>query len=265
MKAFRCSFDPVSAAEVRELLKIRRERGLHDLYVCVKAEGCLGIPERERLLKAALRPYRRLHVIPSADEYEDIPERDEERIRHGEFRLAAEGTRRILLEEGFFLEETARHMCNERRFTHSRGVAETARMLAHAHRLDEMKAERAGWLHDITKKMPDEEAEKIIARYKPDWLCISPKVWHSYTAVIWLKQNMGMYDRDILHAIEHHTLGDGHSDLDRILYISDKIEPGRGYDVSSQTALAKKSLKAGADTVLAESKTYIFEKEGIHV
>lgn len=122
-----------------------------------------------------------------------------------------------------------------------------------------------GMLHDITKGFSDEENGKIIEIYKPEWLQISPKVWHSYTAVIFAKQNMSLSDQDIAYALEHHTIGDGKTDWAALLYIADKIEPLRGYDVSRQTASARKNLKKAAFEIREESKAYILKTEGIHV
>ena len=260
-----CTFDPVTEKEVRYILSCRKEKGIRDLAVCVSGEGILSREERTRLLKLAFAPYRHVHVTDACDDAETIEAMDEEAVRSGMFRLAAKGTRRVLMERGFYHVETARAMCKERRYVHSGGVAGVCKALAKAHGLDEMKAWRAGWLHDITKAFSDEKSEEIIARWKPEWLNISPKVWHSYTAVIWLKQNMGLYDHDILNALEHHTLGDGKSAYAWILYIADKIEPGRGYDASKEMAMAEKDLKTAAAYVLEESKAYIYEKEGIHV
>ena len=76
---------------------------------------------------------------------------------------------------------------------------------------------------------------------------------------------MHIYDHELLDALEHHTLGDGKTDLARILYIADKIEPTRGYDCTMQMDLALKDLKAAASLILEQSRVYIFEKEGIHV
>jgi nicotinate-nucleotide adenylyltransferase len=76
---------------------------------------------------------------------------------------------------------------------------------------------------------------------------------------------MGLHDPTVLNAIYHHTIGDGRSLYDHILYIADKIEPGRGYDVSRQRKAAEENLVRAAAMILAESKAYIFEKEGIHV
>lgn len=266
MKIVESSFDPILKEEVVWLKNLRKETG-QDIGVLVKKEGSLDQQTREMLVKNALRPYRHLHVMTSgkADtEFPDFDEKEKE-AREGMYRFIACGAQGIVLKKGLYLEETVNAMCNAHRAIHSHGVAETCVHLAHVHHMDESTAYRMGMLHDITKKMPDEEGRKIIAVWKPEWLSISPKVWHSYTAVIWMKQNMGLYDSRILHAVEHHTLGDGKSDWDAVLYISDKIEPNRGYDSTREMKCSEKNLQAGAAMVLQESRQYILEKEGKHV
>ena len=263
-KVFTASFDPVSECELKYLRAYRREHQLKDLYLSVADEGILAKELRVRLLEKAIAHDSHLHIC-DAREAEILEPYDEEKIRKGLYRLAACGIRRDLITEGYYLYETARAMCNPHRFAHTVSVAKTAVMLAHAHHMDEKKAWVMGMLHDITKGFSDEENGKIIEIYKPEWLQISPKVWHSYTAVIFAKQNMSLSDQDIAYALEHHTIGDGKTDWAALLYIADKIEPLRGYDVSRQTASARKNLKKAAFEIREESKVYILKTEGIHV
>ena len=263
-----CPFDPVTSSEIEYAVKLRREGGYTDVYMIPSSEGILPYSERMLLLKKAVSPFRHLHAGKAPDEaYTIMPDflNDEETARCGYFRLVPRNIRRMMIERGFYMECIVKAQCKHSRAVHSIGVAETAVKLAHAHHLDETKAYVMGMLHDITKKLPDDDGRVIIERWKPEWCGISPKVWHSYTAVIFIKQEMGIYDQEILHAIEHHTLGDGRSDYDHILYIADKIEPGRGYDTSVQMKISCENLAEGAAYILEESKRYIFEKEGIHV
>lgn len=260
-----CSFDPVCEAEMEYIRRYRKENRIKDLYLTVSQEGILSKALRLCLLKKAVSPYRHLHVIPEAEDAVMIDAIDEETVRRGMYRLAAHGIQKDLIEEGYYLDETAKAMCNPHRYAHTVSVAKTARMLAKAHHLDEKKAWVMGMLHDITKGFDDAANEAIIRRYKPEWLKISPKVWHSYTAVIYAKQNMSLSDQEIAYAMEHHTIGDGCTDYAALLYIADKIEPLRGYDVSRQKAAALKDLKKAAFMIREESKAYILKTEGIHV
>lgn len=262
-------FDPITEEEVRFVLSLVKKRHLKAAGLLPWGEGVLDRKSRSELVQAAVLPYRRLYTAESIERDDEViaieDTSSEEKARSGCFYLCCRAVRNMLNENGYYYEEIARQHCNPHRFTHSLGVAATARGLAEAHHLDGDRAYRAGLLHDVTKALSDEEGRAIIARYKPEWLDISPKVWHSYTAVVFCKQNLDLQDQEILHAIEHHTIGDGKTDLDRILYIADKIEPGRGYDTSKEMALSLKDLRAGADLIREESRKYIFEKEGVHV
>lgn len=265
MNTVKASFDPITQSELEEIVAYRKKNHLKELYVFTEEDGILDLAQRQQLVKRALKPYRHIHITYKSDSAENLHSHDEEKVRSGEFRLAAKGIRKQLIDSNAYLAQIVAAHCKPHRAIHSKGVAETAAFLAKAHHMDEKTAYRAGYLHDVTKALTEEEGRKIIARWKPEWLQISPKVWHSYTAVIFLKQNMGLYDHKILSAIEHHTIGDGNSDLERIIYIADKTEPSRNYDSSKERALAAKDLQAAAQKIREESKAYIYEKEGICV
>lgn len=262
-------FDPVTDREIAWARAYQKEHGLAWLYLMPWGEGVLDRKQRFSLLLTALQPYRHLAAADSIGRDDTVVQcegtEDEEKVRQGEFRLCSKAVRNSMNDKGCYYDEVARFHCNPHRYTHSLGVADTAAKLARAHHMDELQAYKAGLLHDVTKAMSDEEGRKIIASGKPEWLSLSPKVWHSYTAVVFCEQSLDLHDKAILHAIEHHTIGDGTSDLDHILYIADKIEPGRGYDTSKEMALSLKDLKAGAALIREESKKYIYEKEGVHV
>ncbi|MDO4413858.1 MAG: bis(5'-nucleosyl)-tetraphosphatase (symmetrical) YqeK [Erysipelotrichaceae bacterium] len=258
-------FDPVSEAELKTIRQYRKDHHIREIYLAVKEEGILDRKTRTELLKKAVRAYQHIHVIDHAEGAYEIEPSDEKEIREGLYCKAACSIRSDLLNEGYYLDETAKHMCNAHRYAHTKGVAATAVWLARIHHLDEKKAYVMGMLHDITKAFSDEKNEKIIRIYKPEWLEVSPKVWHSYTAVIYAKQNMCLNDQEIAYALEHHTIGDGKTDYAALLYIADKIEPGRGYDVSRQKKAAAENLKKAAEMIREESKAYILKTEGIHV
>ena len=66
-----------------------------------------------------------------------------------------------------------------------------------------MKRKPIGW-HDICKD--EEHQEEKMAYYYPD---IHVPSWaiHGYLGAKWVKENLGIWDRDILKAIQRHALG----------------------------------------------------------
>lgn len=111
------------------------------------------------------------------------------------------------------------------RLVHSLGVEQTAIALARQHGVDVDKAGLAGLLHDITKQMDN---EKLKERYN---IC-SPteKTLHGPTAAVWLKEHGYVEDTDVLNAIRYHTTGrPAMSDLEKVIFLADSIEPNRMY------------------------------------
>lgn len=251
-------FDPVTSSEVMKVKELRKKYQVKDIYVSLQEEGILPIEKRRELLRLAFAPYRHIHVISSSKadlELNDFSD-EEAKARSGYFRLVPKSVRRKLIEDNCYLDEIVNALCKPSRAIHSKGVAETAKILAKAHNLDEKKAERMGYLHDVTKALSDEEGKRMLSFWHKEDVNLNPKIYHSRTAVFFLKQNMGLYDPSILTPIWHHTLGQGRSDYDRILYIADKIEPNRKYDTTYHLALAKKDLRKAMELVVYEGELY---------
>lgn len=258
------TFDPITSSEIQAVLKYRKEHGIRDIHVQASDGGILDHKSRTALLKRAFAPYRHVHVCES--EVADVIlmgyEEDEKQARSGYFRLCSKPVRRYLFEHDCYLWEIVQANCKPKRAVHSKGVADTCVILAHAHGLDEKTAMRMGYLHDITKAFSDEKGADILKIWHPQDLDLAPPIWHSHTAVIWLKQNMGLYDHVILSAIWNHTLGEGKSDYDRILYIADKIEPNRNYDTTYHLALACRDLRGAMEYVKKEGEEYRRKESG---
>lgn len=252
------SFDPVTVEMVQAIRNLMKQEGIHEVYVQPCNEGILSVDQRVRLLRLAFASYRHIHVTKGkkADRILTGYEENEKLARSGYFRLVPASVRRDLIENNLYLPQIVEAQCSPHRAIHSKGVADTCVILARAHHLDEKLAERMGYLHDVTKAMSDEEGEAVLRIWSPSDLSLNPKIWHSRTAVFWLKHNMGLYDPKVLIPIWNHTLGQGKSDYDRILYIADKIEPNRNYDTTYHLSLAKKDLRKAVDLVMKEGEEY---------
>lgn len=252
------SFDPITSAAITEIRKIQKTEGIRDIYVQVSDAGIASKHDRTQMLKLAFGRFRHIHV--TSDQLPDRvltePNDDEYRTRCGYFRLVPACVRHYLIENNIYLPQIVEAQCTPKRAIHSKGVADTCVILARAHHLDEKIAERMGYLHDVTKAMSQEEGRAMLEIWSPSDLSLHHAIWHSRTAVFWLKQNMGLYDHRILDPIWNHTLGEGKSAYDMILYIADKIEPNRNYDTTYHLALAKKDLKQAMEYVKKEGEEY---------
>ncbi|MDR1630244.1 MAG: bis(5'-nucleosyl)-tetraphosphatase (symmetrical) YqeK [Oscillospiraceae bacterium] len=119
------------------------------------------------------------------------------------------------------------------RFTHSLGVAESAKVLAARYGADEQKAYTAGLLHDVMKDTANEEQLALFAEYGVRLLPeeqIAPQLWHAIAGECFAKQVLGVCDADILAAIRYHTTGRaGMSLLEKVVFTADFISIDRVY------------------------------------
>lgn len=120
----------------------------------------------------------------------------------------------------------------EKRFKHSIRVAETAEKLAKNYKIDVKKAYLAGLIHDCAKY----NEEFFINKYRIDLSTypvssIKDPVLHSFLGAEVAKKVYNIFDEDILKAIKYHTTGRSNmSDLEKIIFIADAIEPGRDFE-----------------------------------
>lgn len=119
------------------------------------------------------------------------------------------------------------------RYEHSLGVADTAAALAERFGVDEGRARIAGLLHDCAREYPNEamiaEAERRGITVGPIERAM-PLLLHAYIGAQRVREIYGVDDAAISQAIYRHTVGgSGMTDLDKIIWFADMIEPGRDY------------------------------------
>ena len=129
------------------------------------------------------------------------------------------------------MREKLKERLTTKRYEHSLGVEYTAAAMAMCHNVDVEKAAIAGLLHDCGKNYT---AEEKILRCEKYSLPISvyerknPELLHAKLGAAIAKDKFRIKDREILSAITWHTTGcPNMSDLDKIIYIADYMEPGR--------------------------------------
>ena len=117
------------------------------------------------------------------------------------------------------------------RFVHTLNVACTAANLAMCYGADIDHADAAGLLHDCAKCMNlgkmlklCDKADLELSEFEKN----SASLLHSKAGAVLAASKYGIKDEDILNAIRYHTTGrPGMSLLEKIIFVSDYIEPGR--------------------------------------
>lgn len=114
---------------------------------------------------------------------------------------------------------------------HTVQSAELARTLAIAHGVDPDRAELAALLHDIADQYSDRELLVLAERYDiPVNLTEArvPKLLHGKVGAEILRREWGITDDEVLDAIRDHiTGGTVMSPLAKVVFVADKLEPGR--------------------------------------
>lgn len=155
------------------------------------------------------------------------------------------------------------------RYEHSLRVAETAQKLCRKYGIDEKRGYLAGIGHDMCKDMSDEllislalhDGQRITPLEKK-----KPALLHGRAAAVKMAEDFGIHDREILQAVADHTFGaEDMCDLAKIVYVADKIEPGRGYVTQAyEERLSELSLDELVKIVLTDGISYL-EKKGYTV
>lgn len=115
------------------------------------------------------------------------------------------------------------------RYEHTLGVEATARVMARQFGVNEERAGLAALLHDCAKCMPLSQMVKTAKGESLDDMMLESKaLMHAVAGMCLAKSVYGVEDEAVLSAIRWHTTGRaGMTDLEKIVYLADMIEPNR--------------------------------------
>lgn len=156
---------------------------------------------------------------------------------------------------------------DKKRYAHTLGVAYTAVSLAMAHGTDMYNAYLAGLLHDNAKCISSEKKRKLCKKYDivlNEAEDKNPDLLHAKLGAIRAKEKYHVEDRAVLEAIKYHTTGKpAMTELEKIIYIADYIEPNRkmlpGLPEIRTTAF--RDLNRAMVLILKNTLAYLREKE----
>ncbi len=160
----------------------------------------------------------------------------------------------------------AQQLMSEKRWVHTAFTTAKAVELARRIGVSEEKAFVAAALHDVAKKVPDEELERL-GFVPPEG--VPPPVIHAYSGAYLAEREFGITDPEILAAITFHTTARPEmSGLEKVLYVADCIEKTRDYEGVDELRLAVESdfergfitcLKATAQLLADADKAEVSE------
>ena len=157
---------------------------------------------------------------------------------------------------------------DEDRFNHTMGVMYTCAALAMAHDCDLVSAQAAGLLHDCAKCIPNKKKLKMCRQHK---IPVSgfeeehPFLLHAKLGAYVAKEKYHITDKNVLSAITWHTTGKPEmSDLEKIVYIADYIEPMRDKapNLSYIRKLAFQDLDECTYKIMEDTLSYLGDNPG---
>lgn len=146
-------------------------------------------------------------------------------------------------------------LLKRKRLIHTINVAILAVKYAVLHGVDPDKALIAGVLHDCAKELPKDVQSKL-SMQKGGVLFDIDKLWHGPAGALFAEENFGVEDNEILDAIMYHTTArENMTDLDKIIYLADKLEPARTYaDLDPIRKASEEDLNRGMILCMTEVK-----------
>lgn len=163
------------------------------------------------------------------------------------------------------LVERLRDALRDSRFHHVLRVEATAIKLAKKYDVDVEKASIAGLCHDYAKQRPDGDfINEIKAKgLNPDLLNYGNAIWHGVVGAELIKDELGVWDEDILNAVRHHTTGAPvMTKLEQVIYMADYIEPARDFaGVERARAITAEDLGAGVAYQTKHTLAYLVEND----
>jgi predicted HD superfamily hydrolase involved in NAD metabolism len=136
------------------------------------------------------------------------------------------------------------------RFRHSAGVARAAEKLAVRHGVSRLRARVAGIVHDVARTWSGERLLEYAALHGlpvSDEERAAPVLLHAAVGADIAQRELGVTDDETLQAVRRHTVARrGMTDLDKVVYLADTVEPSRTFaERSSIEAAAYRSLDEG--------------------
>lgn len=155
-----------------------------------------------------------------------------------------------------------------RRMRHSRGVSSTAVELAQRYNVDVEQARLAGILHDCAREIPNNNLLQMVKTFgivTNDVEIHAPFLLHAPIGAKLAQQQFGINDPGIAEAINFHTTGGpAMSDLAKVIYLADCIEPGRAFPGADKLrTLAKINLDDALLAAYDQSLAYLIRQGGL--
>ena len=252
------NFYPITKEQFSTILKWKRDNKIHTIYVVPNySSDVIPFEDRLKMLKIVFGNYRNILIserIPNVDN--PISLELDDSWNFDVFALDGRVCRHLIDNE-ILIYEIAKQFVSSERWKHVESMTSLALELAQIHGVDTHKALVAGLFHDCTKQWDDDKTLSWLKIESHKHIEEPIATLHQYTAVTFMKRVLRINDKEILNAVGNHVSCNISSKLAKIIYVSDKLDPSRGYDSSATIELCKVNVDVGINKVKREQEIYL--------
>lgn len=154
-------------------------------------------------------------------------------------------------------------LISRKRLIHSWNTLFTAVEMALRFSVDPDKAALAALTHDAAKELSREDLLFLVPKnQRAKYGKLNPAILHGPAGAGLVEKLFGLSDPDIKSAIYYHTTLHEHpSQLEKILFLADKIEPGRTFkDLEHIRKLSRRHLNAATLACLKDVERYLLRE-----
>ncbi len=164
------------------------------------------------------------------------------------------------------IQKLLKESIGDKTYIHCLGVMDTAIKLASKYNYDTDKAALTGLIHDCGKLKNNEEILKTAQKtgiIQDDIMANNINLLHAPLGAFIAENTYGIKDEEILQAVRYHTTGRTNMTLlDKIIYLSDYIEPNRCFSgVEEIRELAYKDIDKALLIAIEDTIMYVIENK----
>ncbi|RMA78499.1 nicotinate-nucleotide adenylyltransferase [Metamycoplasma subdolum] len=174
--------------------------------------------------------------------------------RNGDFSQVEKEVQRYIGANWLYFPQIAKSQLSTERFKHLVFTAELAAKLAEVNKQSVRKAYQAGFMHDVAKEWSQKKQYSYLEKYGFDKENLESYKLHQLCAYYYLKNEYMYPEEDVLNAIKiHTTLAFELSELDKIVFVADKLCQGRKWNgIQKIREIALENLDEGLKHVILE-------------
>lgn len=180
-------------------------------------------------------------------------------IREGKSLQTKPEILKYMMEQNLYLKTLVKNRLSEYRYKHTIRVKNLALEIAEKHQLNLKKMKLIAMSHDLCKEDDENHLTYIMEKHFKDKTHLHKAFYHAYAASYLLHSDYHIDDEDVLKAIENHVSGTSKNPYAMALFIADKCEPGRKYNVSEVLSLTMDDLEQGFNEVKRQNEQYLKE------